>query len=381
MDDRSAIIFAGGGTGGHIFQNLAVLERLRERGIACDPYFFVSSRPLDAAILSEAGHRATPLTIEPPGSRPWYWPRRLGRGLAGLRLATRITAMSGARAMVVTGGFVSMAAAHAARRCNVPLAVVNLDAVPGRANRHLGSRADKIFTAAPWPAQPHAVPIGVPLRRCAVGGGDVAASRRGLGLDPHRDTLLVVGGSQGAATLNALGPALAGADMNILSTWQWLHLAGSEEAAEVVRTAYRSASVSAVVLAFTHAMGPVWRSATLALSRAGAGSVAEAWANEVPTVFLPYPHHRDQHQRLNALPMADVGAALILEDRVDVEMNARAVVAGIEPIIAEPQRLATMRRALVRGQPGDGAEAVAAWVAEIVGSPTIAHHEHGDEGL
>ena len=367
MADRPTIMFAGGGTGGHIFPNLAVVERLRDQGVRFEPHFLISRRPLDAAILNEAGITATPLAIEPPGRRPWGWPRRLRLAMSGIRAASRVTRSTGAAAVVATGGFVSVAAARAARRRGLPLAVVNLDAVPGRANRLLVGRAERVFTAYPWPAVRAAESIGVPLRRRAVDEADSATARSAMGLDPSRETLLIVGGSQGAGTLNAMGPKSARALGGPLPDWQWLHLAGSETEAATLGDAYRAAGVEARVLAFSNDMGRVWRSATVAVSRAGAGSVAEAWANGVPTIFLPYPHHRDQHQRLNAAPMAASGGALIIEDAVDAQRNADAVARAVMQLVGDVDGLESMRQALQRSRPTDGAAAVARWVAGIVG--------------
>ncbi len=139
-----------------------------------------------------------------------------------------------------------------------------------------------------------------------------------------------------------------------------LHLAGNNERDELA-LAYEAAGVPAVVLTFCQEMGLAWAAADLAISRAGAGSVAEAWANGVPTVFLPYPHHRDQHQRLNAEPMVERGGAMLMIDHADGPRNAATLVEPLIELLGDDDRLATMRRKLDQ-PPVDGAEIVAAWV-------------------
>jgi UDP-N-acetylglucosamine--N-acetylmuramyl-(pentapeptide) pyrophosphoryl-undecaprenol N-acetylglucosamine transferase len=91
-----------------------------------------------------------------------------------------------------------------------------------------------------------------------------------------------------------------------------LHLAGSKgsPSAAELDAAYARAGVKALVLPFLNDMGLAWGAAELALSRAGANSVAEAEANHVPTVFVPYPYHRDLHQEANAKPLVRAGAAV-----------------------------------------------------------------------
>lgn len=367
MADRPTIIFAGGGTGGHIYPNLAVVERLRRDGVAFDPHFFVSSRPLDARIVQACGISATPLAITPPGPRPWAWPRDFYRGVSAIRAARRVIVATRACGLVATGGFVSVAAVMAASRCGVPVAVVNLDAVPGRANRLLARPAKHVFSAYPWPEVVGVESIGVPLRQEAVDTGTPAAARRALGLDPQRDTLLIVGGSQGAQTLNALGPPLARALGPHVSRWQWLHLTGGQGDVEAVSRAYAAEGVTARVLAFSNAMGTVWSAATVAITRAGAGSVAEAWANAVPCLFLPYPYHRDQHQKLNAGPMVACGGAILIDDLIDVDRNVSSVGRALNPVLSDRRTLRRMGEVLAASRPADGAMAVARWVQRQAG--------------
>jgi UDP-N-acetylglucosamine--N-acetylmuramyl-(pentapeptide) pyrophosphoryl-undecaprenol N-acetylglucosamine transferase len=106
-------------------------------------------------------------------------------------------------------------------------------------------------------------------------------------------------------------------------------------------------------------MGAAWGAADLAVSRAGASSVAEAWANAVPTVFLPYPHHRDQHQRRNAQPMAEAGGAVLEVDRPDPGDNLNAAGATIRELLTDETRRATMKESLHQRPAPDAAAVIA----------------------
>jgi UDP-N-acetylglucosamine--N-acetylmuramyl-(pentapeptide) pyrophosphoryl-undecaprenol N-acetylglucosamine transferase len=106
-------------------------------------------------------------------------------------------------------------------------------------------------------------------------------------------------------------------------------------------------------------MGVAWGAADAALSRAGAGSVAEAWCNRVPTLFMPYPYHKDQHQRLNVARLVEAGAGIVCEDQVDRDSNINRNGAALLALVTDVEKRAAMREALIKLGPADGASRVA----------------------
>ncbi|HRP64412.1 MAG TPA: UDP-N-acetylglucosamine--N-acetylmuramyl-(pentapeptide) pyrophosphoryl-undecaprenol N-acetylglucosamine transferase, partial [Phycisphaerales bacterium] len=151
----------------------------------------------------------------------------------------------------------------------------------------------------------------------------------------------------------------------LFAGWQVLHLAG-RGADEPLRQAYAEAGIAALVMPFLHEMGLAWGSADVAISRAGANSVAEADANAVPTVFLPYPHHRDMHQKHNAQPLVDRGGAIMVIDQIAANANAMAMMPVLKRLLGDVEVRAAMRRSLKREGRIDAAEAIA---REILGPP------------
>lgn len=354
------MLFAGGGSGGHIFPNIAILERLRERGAPIEPHFLVSDRPLDAEVLADEGLAGTALEVAPLPRHPLAVPRWLRRWRRSVRTVRRLIEAARPAAIVATGGFVSGPAAVVAQRARVPLALVNLDAVPGRANRRVGHRATRLFSAHVVRGWHGAQQIQVPLRRSALCDAAPADARRELGLAPSTPVLLVCGGSQGASSLNRTMAQMA-ARLPTTGPWQVLHLCGAADA-DMLRAAYAAANIPAVVLAFCRTMGTAWVSADLAISRAGAGSVAEARANAVPTIFLPYPHHADEHQRLNAAPLVAGGGAVLERDRIDPAANACHLLPLLTRLMDDQDARAMMAARLRAEPPDDGAAIVADWV-------------------
>jgi UDP-N-acetylglucosamine--N-acetylmuramyl-(pentapeptide) pyrophosphoryl-undecaprenol N-acetylglucosamine transferase len=149
-----------------------------------------------------------------------------------------------------------------------------------------------------------------------------------------------------------------------LRPWQVLHQCGTVDRTPIA-AAYTEAGLEARVVDYLDTMGLAWRGAELAISRAGAGSVAEAWANATPTVFLPNPYHADQHQRHNAEPLAAAGGARIVADEIDPARNVAVLTPVLGELIDDPSRRQAMRRAAQESCPPDGATAVAQWVAAL----------------
>jgi UDP-N-acetylglucosamine--N-acetylmuramyl-(pentapeptide) pyrophosphoryl-undecaprenol N-acetylglucosamine transferase len=106
-------------------------------------------------------------------------------------------------------------------------------------------------------------------------------------------------------------------------------------------------------------MGLAWGAADLALSRAGANSVAEAAVNAVPTIFAPYPYHRDLHQKHNAEPLVDEGAAVMELDRIDPALNMEGLGRVLRELMTDPARRRAMRERLASRPREDAAMTIA----------------------
>ena len=360
----TTFLFAGGGTGGHLFPGLAISEQLSaqcgDAGIKA--VFACSTRPLDTEILRAQSVEFHPISAEPFGLSPRRFLKfamSWGGAVRASRDLIRAQLKSGPVHVVAMGGFVAAPFAQAARAENIPVTLVNLDAVPGRANRWIAKRAAAIFTSAEvnlpgWTVVP---PI---VRKQATPPGPPALCRERLKLDPHHPTLLVTGASQGAKSINDFLIAMLerSRDVFLAHAWQVIHQTGKGEA-DRVRAAYRAAEVPALVTPFLDDMGAAWGAADLAVSRSGAGSVAEAWSSNVPSIFLPYPYHKDEHQRINALPLERCGACIIAKDLIDAGPNVDTIGPRLTDLLAHADKRAAMRSAFTALGPADGAARIA----------------------
>lgn len=358
-------LFAGGGTGGHLFPTLAVAEQLRAMlGDDAEFRFLCSARAIDASILAREGVAFTPVPASPPSIRPGGLIRFLRGWAPSIRLG-REAIRSGRKAgrqvvMVASGGFVAAPLVQAARVEKCPVLMLNLDAVPGKANRWIAKHATRILTTARvaqgWEQIP---PI---VRQAAMPRAPAAECRRTVGLNPELPTLLVTGGSQGASSINRFLSAFVNAHPTALKGWQVLHQTGGkgdDRDTSDVTAAYRQAGVPAVVTAFLTDMGSAWGAADLCVCRAGAGNVGEAWATRTACLFMPYPFHKDEHQRANALPLVEAGAAVLAHDMIEPEANLQEAGAALAELLGSGASREKLKAGLAGLGPADGAARVA----------------------
>jgi UDP-N-acetylglucosamine--N-acetylmuramyl-(pentapeptide) pyrophosphoryl-undecaprenol N-acetylglucosamine transferase len=133
------------------------------------------------------------------------------------------------------------------------------------------------------------------------------------------------------------------------------------------KAAYSAAGIDATIVPFTDQMGLWWGAADAAICTAGAGNIAEIWVNKVPSLLLPYPHHKDQHQKHNAAPLVEADGAVLGTDLIDPAMNLGANGSPLESLLADAARRASMRANLEKLGPADGATRIA---EALLGDPT-----------
>jgi UDP-N-acetylglucosamine--N-acetylmuramyl-(pentapeptide) pyrophosphoryl-undecaprenol N-acetylglucosamine transferase len=266
----------------------------------------------------------------------------------------------GADVVVGFGGYVALPAYLAARRARVPVVVHEQNALPGLANR-IGARiAARVGVTMPATKLPKAEHVGMPLRR-ELTSLDRAAlrqeARATFGLDADRPTLLVVGGSQGAASLNravtGAADALTGAGIQVL-------LARGPKNTDVAVPERPAGQAPFVVMDYLERMDLAYSAADLVLCRSGAVTVAELSAVGLPAAFVPLPIGNGE-QRRNALPVVEAGGGLIVED---ADLSPVWISAHLVPLLTDPTALAGYaRHAAAAGVP-DADDRLATMVLE-----------------
>ena len=311
------IVFAGGGTGGHVYPAIALADALRDRN---DVWFVGTKDRLEATIVPKAGYSLATILAKPlartlsVASVTAPFANAIGIGQS-LELLARILP----DVVVATGGYACfpvVVAAKILRTLNVidaRIALLEPNARPGLTNRLLAPLVDEV-----WGATERGDPrftgkyvrTGVPVRASLTALPPRAQAAARLGLDPSRRTLLAIGGSLGAARIN---DAIAWFDLDgVPAGWQILLLAGARDARRMREECADEPSIH--VVAYLDDPSDAFAVADLIVARAGASTLAELAAVGVPAILVPYPFASDDHQRANALSVVQRGAAIVVDD-------------------------------------------------------------------
>lgn len=325
---RRAFVFAGGGTGGHIYPALAIIEQLRILNPDVAVHIVCSGREIDAEILSNGDVEFTPIAAMPVSKKPGgliKFVSSWGPSVRATRACLRsLKETNDTVALVAMGGFVAAPGARAGHAQKVPVVLVNLDAVPGKANVLIAKKAKEIYTAAAingFKSWQRVRPI---VRTQTMESINTQDARAAFGLDANTNTLLITGGSQGAASITNFVRTMIEQRADAFNGWQVIHQVGNkmnDAEIEALRSVYSEAKVGAWVEPFVDEMGIALSAADVSLGRCGAGTVAECWAAKLPSIFFPYPFHKDEHQKHNAQVLVDAKCAIVLTDFVDADRN------------------------------------------------------------
>lgn len=335
------IVLSAGGTGGHIFPALAVLERLQQlTSGSLDARFLGSDDRMESTMLPQLGYKFTSMPIR--GFRGINSISTLSlplRIIKSVRIARRVVQGHNASVVLTTGAYISYPAGIAAIKEHVPLVIMESNVNPGKTNLRLSKKASAILLAFeegrdyfPKDIQSRIHVIGNPVRRQIAQVGSVEDARKSFGLDPHRTTVLVFGGSLGARAIN-------NAVEDIIRRWertnrtpdyQIIWQTGRNYTAEIPE-AHRG---FVVTRSFLDDMGLAYSASDIVVSRSGATTIAELAMLAKPAILVPLPSASTNEQRINADVAAKRGGAIVV-DNADV---GRILGDTLEAVLIDPRR-------------------------------------------
>jgi UDP-N-acetylglucosamine--N-acetylmuramyl-(pentapeptide) pyrophosphoryl-undecaprenol N-acetylglucosamine transferase len=335
------ILIAAGGTGGHVFPAIAIADALRDLRPSTQITFVGTKDKIEWHAVPTAGFPIRNIWIS-GFHRRFTWQNLLFpfKLITSIIQSFRIVADVNPHLFVSCGGYVAGPAGWVAERKGIPTVIQEQNSFPGVTNRMLAKRADVIYTAFvqadQWLPAGKTNVMGNPTRKTLTSVDRDTAMHR-LGLDPLRKTLLVLGGSGGAKSINDAMVANLDAlhnEMGIQIMWQ----AGTKYITalrdQIPATRYSNLTMTD----FIYDMPAAYAAADLVVSRAGASSCAELMLTGKPCVLIPSPHVAGNHQMMNAKAMAESGAAVVLAD-TDASSTLASVVGDL---IADSDTLAKM---------------------------------------
>jgi len=341
------VVFAGGGTGGHLYPAIAIADALQPRATIA---FIGSADRLETTIVPKAGYPLHTVSAHAlPRRLSFDLLRAVASNVKGTLQSLALLAAARPDLVVATGGYVSFPVALAARirklvgLSHAPVVLLEPNLAPGVTTRLLAPIVDEIWGECGGFARrlrTKCRPTGVPVRSSLRSLPSRAEAASRLGLDPAAPVLLAIGGSQGARAINDALLAALQSDA-LPRNWQVLALTGAAEYAKVfnaVQTAEDGATASFVARPYLDEMGDAYAVADLVLARAGASTLGELAALGKPAVLVPYPFATEAHQRANATRFEAAGAALVMTDQ---QLASGALPAVLAEATA-PQRLASL---------------------------------------
>lgn len=353
------IVFAGGGTGGHLYPALAVADELRRRHPEASIVFVGAKRGLEQRLVPASGYRLRTLPLA---------------GLKGASVIGKLRAAAAAgwavlrcaawmwrerpHLVIGVGGYASGPAVLAGRLLKVATMVLEQNHFPGATNRWLAPRVDAVCV----PSETARARIG---GRTFVTGNPVRHEFLEIGEPPGADALrlLVFGGSRGARSINRAMCAALDELARIRPEPRITHQTGADDEDEV-RTAYAAYPGEHDVRPFFDDMPARLADADLVVCRAGASTIAELCAAGRPAILVPFPHAADDHQRHNAETLQSAGAALVLADS---ELDGPALGSTVARLAEDVDRRRAMGKAAKALALPDAAARIADVAEELLG--------------
>ena len=352
MFDNKTILFAAGGTAGHINPALSVAGLVRYLHPGCDIHFVGTADHMEARLVPDAGYAFH--TIEISGFQRSFSPSGIKRNLGTLKKLLTVTGQVNKLLdeikpdlVVGTGGYVSGPVLRAAVKAGIPTAIHEANAWPGMANKALAPRVDAVMltdmaAAGRMKCKNEPIHTGLPIRPELL-RADRAQSRRELCLD-GRPMVLSTGGSLGARAVNEAVSGMIGLLCKDC-TCCFHHAYGQYGAWMPERLKEAGVNIDAPEITLREYIDDMARcisAADLVIGRGGASTVNEIQALGKPAIIIPSPNVAENHQFYNAKTLADRGAAIVIEEK---DLTPALLAKAVRELVADPARLKAMGEA------------------------------------
>lgn len=306
-------VIAGGGTGGHLFPGIALAEELKSRSLDNVVMFVGTKKGIEQRIIPPMGYELKTISgAGIIGGSPLQRIRGFFQFLIGFFQALWLIRSLRPDLVLGTGGYASVSVILAAYLLRVETAICEQNSIPGLTNRVLGRFVKKVFIAF------EESDVFFPRKKLFFTGNPVRKEflyqSHFLKKKGERFTLFILGGSQGARSINQGMIECLDSMTPLRDTLEIIHQTGFQDFTRV-KEAYEKKEFKAEVAPFITGMASVYGRADLVVSRAGAISITEILVSGKPSVLIPYPYAAYNHQEMNAKILTDKGAARMILDK------------------------------------------------------------------
>ena len=318
MDSELRVIISGGGTGGHIFPAVSIANAIKAKHPEAKILFVGAEERMEMQRVPAAGYEIKGLPIK--GFNRAHKLKNvavLWDLFKSLRLARKIIRQFQPMVAVGVGGYASGATLYECAKMGIPCLIQEQNSYAGVTNKLLAKRVQKICVAYEgmerfFPAD-KLIMTGNPVRQNVLDSPlSVQEARKAFGLEPDKKTILIVGGSLGARTMNeSIQQHL---DLVKDSGLQFIWQTGKYYNAKIMEFMKGKELPNLKILDFVSDMGAAYKAADLVISRAGASSISEFQLIGKPVILVPSPNVAEDHQRKNAMALVNRHAALYVED-------------------------------------------------------------------
>lgn len=335
MKTIERVIISGGGTGGHIFPALAIANEIKKRNPEAKILFVGAEGKMEMEKVPAAGYQIVGLPIVGLQRKLTFsnflLPFKL---LASLSKARSVIKNHKPQVVIGVGGYASGPTLKMAQQLGIPTVIQEQNSYPGKTNRLLAPKAKVICTAYKNLENtfPQAIihltgnPVRAELSKLSLSKEEAFACFPTL--DPAKKTILVIGGSLGARTLNE--SVLYGADLIEAKGYQLLWQCGKYYHEAMKEELAKKKTTSVVITDFIARMDAAYTLADVIISRAGALSISELCLVGKPTVLVPSPNVSEDHQTKNAMALVNENAAVLIKDSEAKEILIEHTIAVLE---------------------------------------------------
>ncbi len=336
------IVFAGGGTGGHLLAGLSIAQEISSRFPGARIIFFGTNRKKESGYIEKSSYEFKPIMACKPTSFIRL-PLFLFASLIGIIHSLISLVRIKPDIIVGLGGYGSVLPVVAAYISGIPIVLIEQNVIPGRANLKMAGWADAVLCH--WESSKkrfkkgRVVVTGVPIRSGIIEDGTVAGDNP-FGLDFQKKTLLIMGGSQGAQAINKVMLQSIPKLQTLIPGLQIIHLTGKHGYQEA-KESYGGIGISSFVSEFYNDIGAAYRLSDLVISRSGANTIAEITSVGIPAILIPYPYATDNHQYWNAHELSSAGGAMIIKQE---ELKPERVIKLVSDLLMNDEKLDNMKK-------------------------------------